>query len=621
MHLHAIDWILLVLYLVAALAIGIAVSREAGKDVVSYFLAGRKLPWWLLGTSIVATTFSADTPLAVTGIVAHSGVAGNWFWWSWALAHVLAVYVFAGLWRRSAVITDAELVELRYSGRGAASLRAFKAFYFSIVANCIVLAWVFRAMGKICAPFFHWELWLPARLYDPLAAAWPAGFGVHTPSEAISVLVAVAVTAVYTVAGGLKGVVVTDLVQFVLATGGAILFAVYAVAHVGGLSALVEGLHAAYPAEAEGLLSYFPSWESSALPLSAFLVYVMVQWWSTHNSDGNGYMAQRLLASRDESHARRATLLFVVLHYTVRTWPWVLVGLVALVVYPKAPAEGAALTEAAREVMADRERAYPVLMGRLLPPGALGLVLVSLVAAFMSTVDTHLNWGASYLVNDIYLRFLRPKAGPRELVRVSRIAAAFIAVAAIAVTMRISSIERAWQFLAALGSGLGLVHLLRWLWWRPNAYSEIAGMAAALFATAALYAFWPGVPYQYKLLLTAGTSAAAMLTATMLAPAVDAEKLAAFCERVDPPGFWGPVRARIGARSPAGAPNDGTRLGMKRLLAAWAVTLAAVFGLLFGVGEILLGSGAGGVLLIAAASAALVVGYRVGSRVVNTTPL
>jgi Na+/proline symporter len=546
---------------------------------------------------MAATTFAADTPLVVTGLVAEYGVAGNWFWWSWAISHVSMAVVFAALWRRARVLTDAELVELRYGGRSATVLRGFKAVFFAVVINGIVLGWVVRAMVKIAAPFTHWEAWLGAGRLAVFESAWPAALTIGGPGDTLTVLALFALIAVYSSLGGIRGVILTDLFQFLLAIGASITFAWLAVAHVGGLDGLLAGLDRHY--DASQVLAFVPSRNAAWLPLQLFLIYIAVQWWAQYFSDGSGYLAQRLFTARDDAHAEGGALWFAVANYALRTWPWVLVALVALVVYPLGT-EGAGT--AGEIVAADREMAYPVLMGELLPTGLLGLMVASLLAAFMSTVDTHINWGTSYLVNDLYRRFLRPDASDRELVAVSRLGVFLLAGLAVLVAARISSIESAWRFFIALGAGLGLPSMLRWLWWRVNAWTEIVGMSVAVAMALVLYPLFPDVRDEYLLLVIIAVSMSAALAATFLTAPVAPERLADFVQRVRPPGWWGTV--------PGAAP----RRAMAWIAAAWIAGNLGVFGITFGAGHALLGRPFTGALMAIGGLLAMAATLRATSK-------
>jgi len=604
--LAPLDWGIVVAYLALALAVGVWVSRRAGRSIDSYFVAERGLPWWWLGTSMVATTFAADTPLVVAGLVAEHGVAGNWFWWSWAISHVSMAVVFAALWRRARVLTDAELVELRYGGRSASVLRGFKAVFFAVIINGIVLGWVIRAMVKIAAPFVRWDEWLGPDRLAAFEAAWPDVLTIGGPGDTITVLVLFGFIALYSSLGGIRGVILTDLVQFALALAASVAFAWVAVGAVGGLGGLRSGLELHY--DADRVLAFIPSTGAAWLPVQVFLIYIAVQWWAQYFSDGSGYLAQRLFAAKDDAHAEAGALWFVIANYALRTWPWVLIGLVALVVFPLGVAEDA---PAAAMVAADREMAYPVLMSELLPAGLLGMLFASLLAAFMSTVDTHINWGSSYLVNDLYRRFLRPAAGQRELVAVSRAAVVGLAVLAVVVAAQIDSIAQAWRFFVALGAGLGLPAMIRWLWWRVNAWTEIVGMTAAVATALILYPMFPDTRDEYLLVAIVAISMSAALAATFLTAPVPRDHLARFVQRVRPPGWW------------AGLPGAAPRRAVAWTATAWLTGNLAVFALLFGTGHLLLGRPLVGAMILtlgAGATAATIAAMRT-SRHYNPAPV
>jgi solute:Na+ symporter, SSS family len=588
-----LDWGIVIAYLAVALAAGVLMSRRAGTSIDSYFVAGRDLPWWWLGTSMAATTFAADTPLVVVGLIAAHGIAGNWFWWSWAIGHVAMAVIFAALWRRARVITDAELVELRYTGRSAALLRGFKAFFFAVLINGIVLGWVIRAMAKIAAPFIDWSTWLRADTLATLAAAWPGWLMVGTMNDTLTVIALFAFITLYSSLGGIRGVILTDLLQFVLAIVASTAFAFLAVSHVGGIDGLRASLDTHYDAAA--LLAFVPRADAAWLPFHVFVIYVAVQWWAQYFSDGSGYLAQRLFTARSDLHARAGGLWFVIANYGLRTWPWIMIGLVALVVFPL---DGPTIDAAAATVAADREMAYPVLMEQLLPAGLLGLLFASLLAAFMSTVDTHINWGSSYLVNDVYRRFVRPGATQRELVAVSRLAVVFVSLLAVLVAAQITSIERAWRLFVALGAGLGLPAMLRWVWWRVNAWTEIAGMVVASTAALVLYPLFPDTRDEYLLVAIVALSTTAALAATFLTAPVPREHLAAFVERVRPPGWWD------------GLAGAASRRALAALAGAWLAGNIAVFGITFGVGYVVLGRPLPGMLLFAIGAIALLVTIR-----------
>lgn len=587
-HLASLDWIIVGAYLVFALVVGILVSRHAGRSYESFFIADRQLPWWWLGTSMVATTFAADTPLVVTGTVANDGIGGNWLWWSWALTYVSIAVIFAALWRRARVVTDAELVELRYTDRTASALRTFKALFFSIVLNGITLGWVIAAMSKIATPFVHWNEWLGAARFGALQAAWPSWLLFGGLNDTLTVLVLLGLVAVYSSLGGIRGVILTDLFQFALAMIGSVAFAYFAVERVGGMDGLVASLERIYP-DAQSILAFVPPLDSAWLPIEVFLIFIGVQWWALYYADGSGYLAQRLFTAKSDEDAEGGALWFVIANFGLRTWPWVLIGLVSLVLFPLG-AEGTGL--ASEAVAADREMGYPVLMGQLLPVGLLGILFASLLAAFMSTVDTHINWGTSYLINDIYKRLFRPDASQRQLVRMSRLATVGLMAVAVLIASQISSIANAWKFFIALGAGLGLPGMLRWLWWRANAWTEIVGMSVAAIAALVLYPLFPEARSEYLIAAIAGISAVAALVGTFVTAPVPREQLERFVERVGPPGWW---RGIGGAAS---------RTAMRWLIAGWVAANVAVFAITFGIGHLLFGRVLLGVFMLVAGVAA-----------------
>ncbi|MFW6085451.1 MAG: sodium:solute symporter family protein, partial [Gemmatimonadota bacterium] len=448
-----VDWIIVVAYFVVAAGVGIAVMRRASGSTDDYFLGGRSLPWWLAGTSMVATTFAADTPLAVTEMVVNHGVAGNWLWWNLVMSGILTVFFYARLWRRAGVLTDAEFTEIRYGGKPAALLRGFRAGYLAVPINLIIMGWVNLAMVDIASIAIG---------ISPVAA----------------LLLCFLLASAYAILSGLWGVVITDFIQFGLAVAGSVLLAVFAVEAVGGMSGLKEGLAGAY-GSTEAALALFPREGSGGrvwMPTVTLAVFLGVNWWASWypgaEPGGGGYVAQRIFAARSERDGLLATLWYNIAHYAVRPWPWILVALASTILYPglENPREG-----------------YVRAIVDLLPPGIVGLVIAGLAAAYMSTISTQLNWGASYLVNDLYGRFLRPEADQRELVRVSRWATALLMVSSLVVTLFLTSIEGAWRFLLAIGAGTGPVLILRWYWWRINAWSEIAAMAASFVVSVGLW--------------------------------------------------------------------------------------------------------------------------------------
>ncbi len=543
--MRPLDWALVALYLVGTMVLGLVLARRGAKSMAEFFVGGRAIPWWLAATSMAATTFNVDTPLYVAGVVARRGVAGNWEWWCFAFAHVLLAVVLAKLWRRANVLTDMELTELRYGGRPAAALRATRAFLFAVPLNCISIGYGMLALRKVVVALGLLE-GLPDLPGDPrLWALMPI----------------VLVTLAYTAVSGLWGVVATDFLQYILAIAGAFTVMAYALAEVGGLGPLVEGIRATRPAT----LQLVPSGEGALVPLSTFLGYLCIQWWAFRNSDGGGMFVQRLSATRDEREARKAAYAFNVLNYVVRTWPWVLVALAALVILPD---------------LADPETAYPAMMLRYLPAGVLGLVVASLVAAFMSTVSTQLNWGASYLVHDLYSRF----GGQRDdakLVPAARWATVGLTVVAATLSFFMNDVGEVFRFLILVGNGPGLVLLLRWFWWRVNAWAEIAAMGAGLLL--ALASYLPALEhltFGQRLALTAFGALAVWLPVQFLTPPERPEVLDAFYRRVRPGGAWGPVRARTGLAAEDSLAGD---------LVRWVVGCVAILGATLGIGWVLLG--------------------------------
>ncbi len=568
MKLYAIDWILVGLYLVFSLGVGIYFSRRASGSLSDYFVSGRGLPWWLLGTSMVATTFAADTPLAITGWIRTEGIWKNWFWWNYIFSHALVIVVFSRLWRRAEVITDNELIELRYGGHPAAFLRGFKAFYFSTIFNFIVMGWVITAMTKVFEVFF--------------------GVG-----QIYAVSLCVGIVLVYTVFSGLWGVVITDFVQYAIALGGTIILAVVVINSdaVGGYSQFVSKI-AELPVEQTSMFITQPtgSEEFFSSDFFTFLVFMTVVWWSSHNADGGGYFIQRLSSAKNERHALAGTAWFAVNHYVLRLWPWVLVALASVVIFP----------EAAGVAGGDDESVYLVMIRDFLPPGLRGLLLVSFLAAFMSTVSTHLNWGASYLVNDLYRRFVRQSAPQGHYVRVSRIATVALAVIAGVVALQIKNIGDAWIFLWAMSSGIGLVLILRWFWWRINAWSEIVALASSLatILVLVLYTEAKGVPLELRhQILVVPVSIVCWVVATFVTVPESSEKLSGFYERVRPPGFWSPVRKRLGVVRAWG--------GFSSVLLNWSLVVSFLLCFMIGVGKLVLGDDENALWLLLGSALAL----------------
>ncbi len=529
MHLTTLDWALIAAFFLVSLAIGLWSSRRSGKSAAEFFLSGRNMPWWLLGISMVATTFSADTPNLVTDIVRKDGVAGNWVWWAFLLTGMLTVFVYARLWRRSGVLTDLEFYELRYSGQPAAFLRGFRAVYLGVFFNILVMATVCLAGIKIGSVLLG-----------------------LTPVQTL--LLASVVTVAYSVLGGLRGIIFTDFFQFALAMIGTILAAVYIVGlpEVGGLSTLLEHENV------RGQLNLIPDWNDSKLFWSLFFIPLAVQWWASYypgaEPGGGGYIAQRMLAAKDEKNAVLATFLFNIAHYALRPWPWILIALASMVVFPDLASLQQAFPDVAASVVED-DLAYPAML-TYLPKGLLGLVVASLIAAFMSTISTHLNWGASYLVNDVYKRFSNPGASEKELVRVGRAATVLLMIVSGLVALYMDNAKQVFDIIVLVGAGTGLIFILRWFWWRINAYSEIAAMIIS-FLVAFYFKFihhqqlgFGKLEGHVELLLTVLITTIGWVAVTLLTRPTDHRQLLSFYKHIRPAKMgWMPVVERGQAES------------------------------------------------------------------------
>jgi Na+/proline symporter len=575
-QLGAWDWTAIVAYLVVSLAIGLIFTRRGSKSLADFFCSGRAAPWWLLGVSMVATTFAADTPLAVTGIVAKEGITGNWIWWNFLMSGMLTTFLFARLWRRSEVLTDVELTELRYAGMPAKGLRVFRALYLAFPINCVVMGWVTVGMFKVVS--------VTVGCTDE--QAWYIIYGLY------------AFTCVYVMLSGLWGVLATDFVQFGVAMAGSILLAVYALDKVGGVAGLQAELIAQHGVDGgQAFLRMIPRFDASGigyLALNTFLVMIFVQWWAAWypgaEPGGGGYIAQRMFSAKNERHALLAALLFNMAHYALRPWPWIIVGLCSLVLYP-------GLTNDAG--VWDPERGYPKMMVDLLGgTGLLGLLLVAFLAAFMSTIATQVNWGSSYVVNDVYKRFIARAASERHYVLVSRLVTVVTIVLGIVVSRQFATVKDAWEFILALGAGTGLVLILRWYWWRVNAWSEIAAMTASMLIASTLKIINTYRPDTFgfantMLIVVEGTTVV-WLTVTFLTRPESWPTLIAFYRKVRPGGpGWGPVRER--------APEVKADRGLGTDALCVVVGVVMVYAALFGTGELILGSRITGLELLALA--------------------
>ena len=574
--LTALDIVIIAAYLVGSFAVGIALARRARRSTEEYFVSGRTLPWWLLGTSMVATTFAADTPLVVSGLVAKGGIWQNWLWWQWGIGGIATVFLFSHLWHRARITTDAELIELRYDGAPAAILRCYRAIWFGVLQNVLIIAWVMKAMVKIVVVIMGWD---DARVIAGMDA------------ESFTVLVLFVVTVAYTTISGLWGVVITDFFQFALAMGGCIATAIIAVRHVGGWDAVRDGI-AANGFDLGATLRMIPPVGplDAANPFTEFLILVGVVWWASYTIDGGGYLAQRLFAAKNERHSVFGYLWFCVAHVALRPWPWIVVGLAGMALFGRVD---------------DPERLYPMVMTVVLGPGMFGLVLASFFAAFMSTESTQLNWGSSLVVNDFLRRFVWKGKTDRQYVAAAQVAVIALAVLGAIASFAIDDISFAWKLIISVTAGVGSVYIARWYWWRVNAWSEIAAMASALACTFVLGALaadprWAGrafTRFPYSTAVTVLVTTPVWIAATFLTPPVSRERLDRFYERCRPGGpGWRAVRARLGLPEERG----------KGALAAGRIAsgVAALYLALLGIGSLVLGDRAAGAALLAGAAAA-----------------
>ena len=596
MSLTALDWAAIAAYLLITLVLGLYFRRKSGQSTADYFVSGREVSWWLAGTSMVATTFAADTPLAVSGLVYTQGVAGNWLWWSFLPSGMMTVFLFARLWRRSGLITDVQFAELRYHGKPAAFLRGFRAVYLGLLMNCLILGWVTKAMTSIIS--------------TSLGISDAKALG-------ICVFFLMPFTGIYVSLGGLWGVLWTDLFQFILKMAIVIVVAWYGVRAVGGMPQLLAQLAAkraqAGPQASDitGLLPDFSRGLTGealwTLPVITFVVHLAVQWWAFWypgaEPGGGGYIAQRIFSARDERHGLLSVLWFNLAHYALRPWPWILTALAAVVLYPG---------------LAQPERGYMLVATQHTPHALLGILLAGFMAAFMSTVATQLNWGSSYLVEDFYRRFVKKDASEAHYVNASRIATIFLVVAAAWVSMQLQSVSEGWKIVLELGAGTGGVYLLRWYWWRVNAWSEISAMAAALVATLALHshALWlaiAGRPEPFSgsdpvvfaktTLCTTGVTTLVWLLVTMLTPAEPGQTLVDFYRRVRPDvRGWRPI-AKV-----SGVEEITQDLGKN--LASWLTGCVFVYAALFCIGQLCFGRTTSAIALGAVCAASGATLYR-----------
>ncbi len=572
--LSPLDWLIVASYLLLSLGIGVYFTKRASTSMSAYFVSGRSLPWYILGTSIVATTFAADTPLAITGWVRTDGIWKNWFWWNYLFSTVFIVVVFARLWRRAEVITDNELIEIRYSGKPAAFLRAFKAFYFSTLFNFIVMGWVISAMAKVFKVFF----------------------GIDTT---LAIVICISIAFFYTMMSGLWGVALTDFLQYFIAVIGTVILAwvVIGSPEIGGFSGFVDKLGTID----EKHISFFMT-PNGGEPINngfldssffAFLVYVTVIWWSSHNADGGGYIIQRINSAKNERHAVLGMAWFAVNHYIIRLWPWVLVALSTLIIYPRV-----------QEFGGDHEAMYVVVIRDYLGPGLKGLLFVTFLAAFMSTLSTQLNWGASYLMNDIYRRFITKDASEKHYILVSRFVTLILTVLAGYFAFHITNIGKAWIFLWAMSAGVGLVLVLRWFWWRINAWSEISALASSLLTILVLFIYTHTNGNSLELkhqILVIPVSIVTWIVVTFLTGPEPNETLSNFYKRVRPWGWWKPA---------SDMHPEIVRPRFMPVIYNWLLGVSFLLFGMIGVGKILLGNYYFGLLCIITSIISGIVVYR-----------
>ena len=509
MIIETIDWLIIAIYFLVALAIGIWASKKAGSDTQSFFLAGRSMPWWLLGISMVATTFSTDTPNLVTDLVRQKGVSGNWAWWAFLLTGMLTVFIYAKLWRRSNVLTDIEFYELRYGGKPAAFLRGFRSLYLGLVFNVLVMGTVSLAAIKFGEILLGWEGWF-------------------------TLLIACTVTIVYSVLGGLKAVIITDFIQFILAMVGSVfaMFYILNLPEIGGIKNLV--LHE----NVRGNLSFFPDFSDPNSWVPVMFVPFAVQWWASYypgaEPGGGGYIAQRMFSAKDENHAIGATLLFNVCHYALRPWPWIIIALSSLIIFPDLKDIQSAFPNLPENKLG-HDVAYPAML-TLLPPGLLGLVAASLIAAFMSTMSTQLNLGASYLVNDFYKRFINKSANEQQLVTAGRIFTIVSVCLGAGLGLTLTNASQAFELLLMIGAGTGLIYILRWFWWRINAYTEIIAMITSLIIAYYFNFLNDSFVVWIEIVIGAALTTITWIIATFITPPEDEKTLMRFVDIVNPGG-------------------------------------------------------------------------------------
>jgi len=592
MLLEPIDWAFIVGFFVVSLGVGVIVTKQAGRNTSEYFLSGRHMPWWLLGVSMVATTFSTDTPNLVTDIVRQHGISGNWEWWPFLLTGMLTVFVYAKLWRRSGVMTDVEFYELRYSGRPAAFLRGFRALYLGVFFNIVIMAAVTLAAIKIGGVLLN------------LSPFW-------------TVSIAAVVTVVYSMLGGLRGVLITDFFQFALAMVGSVMAAKIALGlpEIGGLANLMTN------ETVISKINILPDFSNKDLLVTVFIIPLAVQWWSVYypgsEPGGGGFLVQRMLAAKDEKNAVGATLLFTVAHYALRPWPWFIVALCSLVIFPDIASLKAAFPHVDSGIL-KHDLAYPAML-TFLGPGWLGLVLTSLIAAYMSTMSTCVNWGSSYVVNDFYQRFVKPEASEKRLVMVGRFSTLILMAVSCLLALVMSNALQMFHIIMQIGAGTGLIFILRWFWWRINAISEIVAMVVSFFIALYFQFIHPhtglGELAQWQMLVIGvGITTFAWLFVTFVTRPTDEKTLRSFYRLINPggPGWKSVLERAKAANDPIGDSDGKSDLPMGILCMFFGCV--AVYSALFASGYWIYGNYTPAVILTAAGVVSSLVLIKVWGR-------
>ncbi len=550
--MQTLDYLIIAAYFFLSFGIAVYYYKRASKDINEFFLSGRNLPWYLAGLSMVATTFAADTPLAVTELVTKNGIAGNWLWWNFAFGGLLTVFFFAKLWRRAGIMTEAEFAEIRYSGKPAKFLRGFRALYLGLFMNLIIMGWVNKAMASILTGMF----------------------GIPESEVLFYVFGSMILVAVYSAISGLWGVVVTDAFQFFIAIGGSIILAVIVLnsSQVGGIAGLQNKLP-------KFVFDFFPSIKdvsslggAFSLTVASFLAYIGIIWWASWypgaEPGGGGYVAQRMMSAKDEKHSLFATLFFQITHYAIRPWPWIIVGLATLVLYPNLSAESKGI-------------GYIYAMRDFLPIGLKGLLVAAFFAAYMSTIATQLNWGTSYIINDFYRRFIKKNEQEKHYVNISRLTTMSLMILSVFVTMFISRISGAWQFIMETGAGVGLVLILRWFWWRVNAWSEISAMITP-FVVYPIIKFY-GVEFPNTLFYLIITTTIVWVSVTYLTKPTDEQTLFTFYKKIHPGGLlWKKISDKL--------PDVQSDSGFLKMFINWMAGVVLVYSMLFGSGHLIFGN-------------------------------